>query len=93
MSINQYARKNKAACAACVVLLLGVLASGCQNTGGYGGPGGSPMSKPDTIPRIKAPEDSEDADEEGMIEVEPDLVSSQTVPLTWNIARGQNSPP
>ena len=31
-----------------------------------------PAAKPDTIPRIKAPEDAEGADEDGMIEVQPD---------------------
>ncbi|MBW2047317.1 MAG: hydrogenase iron-sulfur subunit [Deltaproteobacteria bacterium] len=31
-----------------------------------------PASKPDTTPRIKAPADAEDADEDGMIEVVPD---------------------
>lgn len=42
MSIDRKLRKSNTAFAAGVVVLLGVLVSACQNTGGYGSPASSP---------------------------------------------------
>ena len=42
MSFHRNARKSKTTFAACVVVLLGMFVSACQNTGGYSSPASSP---------------------------------------------------
>jgi quinone-modifying oxidoreductase subunit QmoB len=51
-----------------------------------------PASKPDVIPRIKAPEDAEGADEDGMIEVQPDSGFFATSALNLEYRQGPELP-
>ncbi|MFC1883908.1 hydrogenase iron-sulfur subunit [Thermodesulfobacteriota bacterium] len=51
-----------------------------------------PASRPDEIPRIKAPEGAEDADEEGMVEVQPDSGFYSNTALNLEYRQGPELP-
>ncbi len=51
-----------------------------------------PSSMPEVIPRIKAPEDAKDADEDGMIEVQPDSGFFATRALNLDYRQGPELP-
>ncbi len=51
-----------------------------------------PSTKPDEIPRVKAPEDAEDADEDGMIELQPDSGFFSNIALNLEYRQGPELP-
>ena len=51
-----------------------------------------PMTKPETTPKIKAPADSEEADEDGMMEVQPDSGFFATSALNLEYRQGPELP-